>query len=62
MTRHELNKNFRLPETISVGEVSYELKPHGNLHIEIMLKDEPMTDHYRCSVTTEDVTTDSLKA
>jgi len=59
-TRHELKRNFRLPENISVGEVSYELHSDGNLHIEIMLNDEPSTLHYRCSVTTEDVTADGL--
>ena len=55
VTRRELRKKFILPEDIEVDHVAYNLRPDGVLRVEIFLKDthEP---HYRCSVTTEDVT------
>jgi len=55
VTRHELHKKFILPEDIEVDDVAYNLRPDGVLRVEIFLKDSQQP-HYRCSVTTEDVT------
>jgi len=55
VTRRELRKKFILPEDIEVDDVAYNLRPDGVLRIEIFIKDTQQP-HYRCSVTTEDVT------
>ena len=55
VTRRELRKKFILPEDIEVENVAYNLRPDGVLRVEIFLKDTQQP-HYRCSVTTEDVT------
>jgi len=55
VTRRELRKKFTLPEDIEVDDVAYNLRPDGILRVEIFLKDTHQP-HYRCSVTTEDVT------
>jgi len=55
VTQHELRKKFILPEDIEVDDVAYNLRPDGVLRVEIFLKDTEQP-HYRCSVTTEDVT------
>lgn len=52
VTRHELRKDFQLPEHIEVDEVSYELNKAGVLGVQILLKDKQL---YRCNVTTEEV-------
>lgn len=53
VTRHELRKEFRLPEHIEVDDVQYEFSKNGVLAVQILLKDG---DLYRCNVTTEEVT------
>ena len=55
VTKRELRKKFILPEDIEVDDVAYNLRPDGVLRVEIFLKDTQQP-HYRCSVTTEDVT------
>jgi len=55
VTRRELRKKFILPEDIEVDNVAYNLRPDGVLRVEIFLKDT-QHPHYRCSITTEDVT------
>lgn len=54
VTRHELRKEFQLPEHIEVDEVSYELNKAGVLGVQILLKDNQQ-QLYRCNVTTEEV-------
>jgi len=56
VTRRELRRKFILPEDIDVDHVAYNLRPDGVLRVEIFLKDTSHQPHYRCSVTTEDVT------
>ena len=55
VTRRELRKKFILPEDIEVDDVAYNLRLDGVLRVEIFLKDTQQP-HYRCSVSTEDVT------
>jgi len=55
VTKHELRNKFILPEDIEVDDVAYNLRPDGVLRVEIFIKDTQQP-HYRCSVTTEDVT------
>jgi len=55
VTKRELRKKFILPEDIEVADVVYNLRLDGVLRVEIFLKDTQQP-HYRCSVTTEDVT------
>lgn len=58
VTRHELRKDFQLPEHIEVDEVSYELNKAGVLEVQILLKDK---QQYRCNVTTEEVAVPAAK-
>lgn len=64
VTGHEFKKKFRLPETIEVDTVSYQMQPNGALQVEILLKDdEDERDkdavdgprRYKCDISTEEV-------